>query len=409
MSDALAIAAVSKTLKKILTDAVAAQVSNGSQSYGTPSYTTKALDKARTDDTVNQLNLFLYQVSASAHWKNTAPPGSLRSGESGAPPLGLHLHYLVTAYGAKDDDLLAHELLAIAMRAFQDNPVLTPTLIGQAYTESDLKHQLERVRLSHYPMPLEETSKLWSAFQTGYRLSACYEAAVVFVDGTRQSRTPLPVLERRTAAFASPEAPFPALLGLELPHGAASARLGDSIALLGRRLDGGATASVLLSSPRLRDAVGSDTVELVPSQRSPSRLEFVLPNDAEQWPAGVYGVAVSLRHPGESDRTTNVLALTVAPRISEITSVRSGVDLSVTLKVVPSCWPAQRAALLIGDREVLAEPPSETAREHLTFEVARHVPGSYFVRVRVDGVDSLLVDPTANPPAFDLSQRVVEP
>jgi hypothetical protein len=67
--------------------------------------------------------------------------------------------------------------------------------------------------------------------------------------------------------------------------------------------------------------------------------------------------------------------------------------------------PEQRAALLLGDREVLAQP-HPAATDTLTFVVTAAPTGEHFLRLRIDGVDSLLVDRTATPPVFDSNQRV---
>ena len=68
----------------------------------------------------------------------------------------------------------------------------------------------------------------------------------------------------------------------------------------------------------------------------------------------------------------------------------------------------QRISLLLGDRETLAEPlPAGTdATDTLTFRVEDATPGTYVVRLRVDGVDSLPFDPDVSPLAFDPQQQV---
>jgi hypothetical protein len=87
-------------------------------------------------------------------------------------------------------------------------------------------------------------------------------------------------------------------------------------------------------------------------------------------------------------------------------------NVAVTLTCSPEVRPEQRAALLVGGREVLAEPhPTQT--DTLTFEFGNPTPADepdpveHFVRLRVDGVDSLLIDRTGAVPAFRNSQRVI--
>jgi hypothetical protein len=75
----------------------------------------------------------------------------------------------------------------------------------------------------------------------------------------------------------------------------------------------------------------------------------------------------------------------------------------IALTCSPEVRPAQRVALLWGDLEVPAQPhPAQTAA--LQFEIRQAPLGKRFLRLRIDGVDSFLVDPAADPPAFDPSK-----
>ena len=69
-------------------------------------------------------------------------------------------------------------------------------------------------------------------------------------------------------------------------------------------------------------------------------------------------------------------------------------------------WRGQRAALLLGGREVAAEPFAGNKTASLSF-IFRDIPaGQYFVRLRVDGVESILIDRTVTPPKFDATQQI---
>ncbi len=59
-----------------------------------------------------------------------------------------------------------------------------------------------------------------------------------------------------------------------------------------------------------------------------------------------------------------------------------------------------------GDRAIVAQLRS-TVTDRLEFRAAGVTPGEYFLRLRIDGVDSLLVDRTVTPPVFDRNQKVV--
>ncbi len=49
----------------------------------------------------SQLNLFMYQALVNTAWRNVGMPSHAAAGERLTnPPLGLDLHYLLTAFGA---------------------------------------------------------------------------------------------------------------------------------------------------------------------------------------------------------------------------------------------------------------------------------------------------------------------
>jgi hypothetical protein len=189
MSNALAIAAVTATLRHLLDRGLSADLP-GTQ------VTTRPPDKARGGATGNQVNLFLYQTQPNAAWRNTTLAGSAGAGP-GQPPLALNLYYLLSAYGQNDDDPdpYSHRLLGEAMRILHARPVLAPADIREALTGNDLYEQVERVRVTPQPLTLDEMAKLWSTFQTQYRISVAYEVSVVLIDSA-----PHPVGDGRAEA-----------------------------------------------------------------------------------------------------------------------------------------------------------------------------------------------------------------
>ena len=142
--------------------------------------TAQPLDRARGGVSTAQLNLFLYQTVPNGTWRNMDHPRQLRPGESGTPPLALNLHYVLTAYGRgeSDNDAVSHRVMGGAMSVLHDHPLLGADEIKAALAGNDLYAQLERLRIVPQPMTLEEMSKLWTAFQTNYRLSSAYEVSV---------------------------------------------------------------------------------------------------------------------------------------------------------------------------------------------------------------------------------------
>src|SRR2546423_5742333 len=255
MSNPLAVAAVTATLRNLLTARLANELAGGK-------VTTKPLDKARdANGAANQINLFLYQVTYDAAWLNMNMPHQLKSGETGFPPLPLVLHYLITAYGANDDaqDPASHTLLGKAMSVLHDHPLLGADEIKSALQDNDLGEQIERVRITPQPLTLDEMSKLWTTFQTQYRISAAYQVSVVLIESTRDSKAPLPVLtrgkdDRGVKSQADLTPPFPTLTEVAPPKDQPSARLGETLTLKGFHLDGD-TVQAQFKHPRLSDPI----------------------------------------------------------------------------------------------------------------------------------------------------------
>jgi Pvc16 N-terminal domain len=250
MSNSLAIAAVTTTLRNLITPAILNELGSGT-------VTAKPPDKAREPgDNGNQINIFLYQVLPNGSLRNMDLPNRVKPGETGQPPLALNLYYLMTAYGKDNDDILAHRLLGKAMQILHDFAVLNPADIKTALAESELHNQLERVRITLQPMSTEEVSKLWATFQTQYRISASYELSVVLIDSSRSVKTLLPALTRGSGdqgifAQADMTPPFPTLEAVQPPNQQPSVRLGEVFSLKGHHLDSDdGRLVVLLMHPR---------------------------------------------------------------------------------------------------------------------------------------------------------------
>ena len=82
--------------------------------------------------------------------------------------------------------------------------------------------------------------------------------------------------------------------------------------------------------------------------------------------------------------------------------------MTVTLDVKPQVRPAQDPRLTLGGDTGLARPHT-TSTSTLTFDLGDVPPGAQWVRLTVDNVESLLVDRSAEPPAFDPVQSITVP
>jgi Pvc16 N-terminal domain len=403
MSNSNAIAAVTATLQAILGTEIAAD-----PDLNDTTVTALPLDKARGTTTTNQLNLFLYQVLPNAAWRNMDMPKSVRPGETGMSPLALDLHYLITAFGRENDTSqpFDHHLLGKAMSVLKDHALLGPEEIQTAFPGSGLESQPDRVRITLQPLSVEDISKLWMGFATQYRVSVGYDVSVTLIDSTQPVKTSLPVLTRGPqdkgpVALASIASPLPTLYSVALLNQQLSARLGDTLTLTGANLDG-TNVGVQFNNPAWTAAV-----EVTPSTGgSSSQLSVQIPNQASAWPAGFYTMAVIVQRPGETyRRTTNQLAFSLAPSVTVTPASASAGSVTYTATCSPQVWVGQIASLLLGNMEIPAQPFTAKTGT-LTFVASNLASGGYYFRLRVDGVDSLLVNRAVTPPIFDSTQQV---
>jgi hypothetical protein len=397
MSNNAAIAAVTATLTNMLQAAVAVDpvVSSGTVTARPP-------DRARQGAPVNQVNLFLYRISIDAAWRNQDPP-SARPGESGQPPLPLVLSYLITAYGEDDDEILAHRLLGIAMGVLNDRPVLSRSLIAGALTPpgSDLENQVERVRITADPRPQDELSRLWTTFNTGYRLSAGYDAAVVLIDSTRPVAAAPPVLMRGrgdTGPVATASG-YPQLRLAVPPNRQPAAQPGDVLTLTGSQL--AAVTGVQVSHP-----LAAQPVTLEPLSRTASELTVKLPTPA-QLPAGMATVTATFdaqqdqaNGAGAVTLPSNAVPVALAPQLVSdgplsVKLVPDG-PTPLTVTCSPAVQPHQTIALIVGST-LVSSGPVPAATSQLSFSLQGFTAGSYLLRIRIDQTDSIPVSGLVTP------------
>lgn len=406
MSNALAIAAVTTTLRALLFQGVRDELGSGS-------VTTRPLDKARGNSDGNQINLFLYHTAASGAWRNMDMPHETKPGETSQIPLALELYYLVTAYGENDNDIRSHRLLGRAMSVLHNHAVLSPAEIETATRPnaldselfgSDLHRQFERIRIVLLKLSFDEMSQIWRPFQVQYRISAAYQVSIALIESGIPAKTPLPVLRRGSedrGVLATAGLP-PSLLEVVLPNGKPSAELGDVLIIRGDRLDDENL------TVRFRSLLSDTELEVVPLSRTASELRVQLPAATDTaaiapWTSGIYTLAGVLRRPQMPVWATNELPFALAPTITEVsplTAPRGDVTLSVGC--TPSVQPNQRVTLLWGDREI----PAESLTPTVNFRIRDAQPGTYVIRLRVDRADSLPINFATRPLQFASNQTV---
>lgn len=417
MSTARAIAAVTATMRSLLEKQVPIVDDGLSElkvTVGPPDLTRKGISSS-------QINLFLYQVVTNAAWANQDLPFQVRPGETAPPPLALNLHFLLTVYGSGETDngALSLRVLGGAMIVLHSHPLLGRQEIVDAMPDSELDHQIERIRISSLPLGVEELSKLWTIFQTPYRTSVAYEATVVLIDSRRSAPAPLPVLKRGEedrGAFVMGQL-APQLGGIEVPNSQPAIRLGEEFGLAGGGI--GPTDIAVLTSPQLEDEI---TIEPLGYEGGALRFRIAGEGDDPQamsrWFPGFFTVA--LRRPAPDNLppiSSNALSLALAPTVKVTVGAIAAGTVNLTVECAPRIRPGQRVVLIFGDRQVpvnpesVVNPPDEAKPTGVTVAVPDVSAGSYVVRLRVDGVDSIPVvrESSSAPPSFDENQTVVVP
>jgi hypothetical protein len=426
VSNALALAGVTAVLRDLLNDGIVNKNVAGLVGQ-TVTVTTLPPDRVAAEDgtEATQLNVFLRQVTPNLGWRNEGLPSRDAAGRTrlSNPPLALDLHYLITAYGAAD--LHAEIVLGYAMQLLHENPVLTRNAIRvalqrppddeatlppalRALAGSGLQDQVEQLRIAPEFLNTEELSKFWTAAQARYRSSAAYQVSVVLIQATDPTRSPLPVLEHQI--FVQPDLlpPVPTIDAV-VPDGKQPvAQLGTTIGLKGHHLDGTGREVVLVN-----DRFEIEETLPAPAGTDETPIQFSIPiARAADFPVGVYRIGARMLRPGENaPRETNRLAMTIAPKLDGLpmTVTRdAGGTASFTINFSPELRAGQTVSLVLGQQEFAPEPftPPVSALDFVIPDapVADQTSG-HLARLRVDGIDSPIIDPAAAPPKF-LDQRI---
>jgi uncharacterized protein DUF4255 len=439
VSNALAIASVTAVLKDLLNNGVIDHQLSGVVGEVTVSALPPDRVLVAGQAETSRINVFLYQVTPNQGWRNVALPSRDANGARTAnPPLGLDLHYLVTTYGASE--FHAEILLGYAMQLLHENPVLTRDAIRQtlapaspvtgailpaplnALVASELADQIEQIRLTPNTMSMEEISKLWTAIQSHYRPTATYQASVVLIESRRSTRAALPVADDKRHLYIVPFR-FPAIEEVVSAAGArAPITVGTTLAIRGRDLVGEVTV------------VNLHGVEITPpaSTMTAERIDLPLTSPL---PAGIYagvkGVQVIHRMKMGDPETdhrgveSNAAAFVLRPTITNGPVIPAGdvLGLVATTEVVggitlqlragglrlgfdPVVGRDQRLTLLLNEFNPapgavpraysFPAPPSNGLPDgvadaaSITIPFRRVAPGTYLVRVQVDGAESVL-------------------
>ncbi|MEK6321040.1 MAG: DUF4255 domain-containing protein [Acidobacteriota bacterium] len=417
MSNHLAIATVTATLAQFLQSVVEQDVSG-------LTVTTTRPDGANAPVSGTRVNIYLYQVTPNAAWRNADLPTRSDDGRLiQKPRAALDLHYLLTFYGS-EAQFEPQRLLGSTVRALHSQPVLTREQIRQTINsptltflaQSNLAEDIELIKFTPTSLSLEELSKLWGVFfQTQYTLSTTYQGTVVLIEGDDAPGAPLPVLERNVYTV-----PFRVPVIQEIKLDAATIgpiTAGSSIVIVGRAL-GGDVTQVSFG--------GSLLPPVVPASVADTEIKLTLPADLR---SGVQGLQVEQQFlmgtPPAPHRgfESNVAAFVLAPVITQPTlpsfitpvdPVTQQVTRKISVNFKPIVGRSQRVTLLLNEFNppatraprsfILSAPrdngipvdnqgnPINNQQDTATidFEIKGVPAGDYLVRTQVDGAESPL-------------------
>lgn len=387
MSNYLAIATVTETLRYVLDYYVSKDVSGATATSVRPS-------GANNTGTGNGLpttgvNVALYQIMPAAVPRDLdlptrRPDGSLIQRARAA----IDLHYLLSVYGS-DATLEPHRVMGTVVRTLNTYPFLSRQFVQEAVggasflSGSDLANDVELVKFVPLGLTLDELSRVWSVYyQTSYALSVCYQASVVYIEDASSSTSPLPVL---TPRFVTMPIDIPSILSISPQPATAGAQLiisGPNVGLAG--------ANVVIG-----DAAPAPATTIVNAQQ----ITFTLPAFT---PGGVNPLSVvrmadfgtasapDLRVGAQSAGAPMALAPTITNQ--PLPSVARGAQLAVTCDT--PVGRSQQVALILGSTSIAlpgrlpSDPATATA---FSFTIPTDIaPGSLLARLQVDGVDSAL-------------------
>jgi hypothetical protein len=444
VSNVLAIAAVTQLLKDLLNDALINGDVTGALGAdftvsALPPHLTLA-EEGESQPTI--LNLFLHGVTPNASLRNLdLPTRSAAGAVLRKPTLALDLHYMLTVVSA--EELHAEILLGYAMLLFHEVAILPRETVRAALSTaaataavsdeilpgaaagliraSEIADQFELLKITPRSLGLEDMSRLWTALQVSYRTTVAYDVSVVLIERERPVRPALPVLTRggpRNPAtgrdpgvLLRPDvgAVTPTLEMIAPADGQIVMRLGGAVDLIGQALNAPG-ARVRFTEP----ATGT-VLFLAPDEPATSgRLRVRLPggaplvaghalagtgSDPGTWRIGPYVVDVLYDDPMRAGLASNALAAVLAPSTT-VTLAHVGGATQLTFSVEPRIRPSQSVAAMAGQEMVLVPAPA-AATGTVTASIPDLARGASLpVRLRVDGIDSPIIDRAARPPVL---------
>lgn len=400
----MGIAAVTAVLKGLLNTAVA-EAGLATILGGDIAVTSMPPDRISTTGAAdpNQLNVYLFQTTYNAGWRNAEQPSRNADGDRITnPPLALNLHYLVSAYGSQDyfsEILLGHAMqifseCSVVPRALIDNALKPATGLPKELGASGLSTQVEQIKITPEVLDAEMMSRFWTALQAHYRSTVAYQVSVVLIQPVRTRKASLPVTSRMLTTV-----PFPNIVV-------------DTVAAAdGGPIVAGATLSISGSGLRGDDTrIQIDDVLFTPAAANvgPTQITLALTTLPAGFHAGVKALQIVHEIPlGAPPTSRPIFSSNVAAIVLRPTVTASVSGSTLTLVFNPKIGNKQKLEVLLNEYQPPANrsaraysfggpanngiaDPAVTETDTVNVAFTNIIPADYLVRVRVDGAESAL-------------------
>lgn len=421
MSNYLAIAAVTSTLSNWLYEKAAKVLDGAKTTIGRPK-----------EGTEKGINIFLYQVTYNADHRNDDL--LTRRGDGTVvqkPQAALDLFYLLTFYGT-ESNLEPQALLGSAVNLLHTQPILTWEMLREymgntpgakdILAKFDIANRVQNIVFTPLSFNTEEFAKLWSMlFQIPYTLSVAYKASVILIEADITPQEALPVQHPDIYIM-----PFsrPVIDEVNSLEGQTAPIVHDStIVITGQKLKGDTTkvrigdVEVTIDPGDIENTVNDKKITL-----SLSSALFA----SKALRAGVQGVIVF--HPmmmGEPKEEHYGVDSNVKPIIFRPTIIDSSINgTDLTIKLTPKAGKTQKVTAILNEYNPISPvpcaylikapedngitDPAEIETDTIKFPVDKVKAHKYYLRIQVDGAESLLkmdsgFDPVNNNSQVEIS------
>jgi hypothetical protein len=385
MSNFLAIATVTAALQQVLMKPVDNAVSGAKVGFKRPD---------ASDTATPSVNIFLYQITPNAAYRNADVPTRRSDGSlAQRPTAAFDLHYLFTFHG-DDTRLEPQRLMGAVAITLHTQPLLSTQNINNAASAfaflagSRLDSQVERVRFSPTGLTLEEFSKLWSVFfQVEYNLSMAYQASLVLLESDDTPAPAPPVLQRNL--YVVPFRPF---------------FIQQVVSQDGQPIT--STSTILVQGTQLKAPNSFLVIEgqqLTPTTSTDTELSLALPPTLH---AGIKSLQIAqtidmgtpaVQHSGVAP--SNVASFVLCPKITSATAALAAVGTDVTVNVTPGIAFRQSVVLLLN---TISPAPPEAFQSvavvsnsiadvsSIVLNILNVPTDTYLIRVRIDDAESPL-------------------